>query len=66
MIPDLDLARVLRWIERRNAEIPFDARDKIRFEIHLGDRTITVLECRPPWPEDFGPDWTRFPICRSR
>ena len=66
MIPDLDLARVQRWIEGRNAEIPFDARDQIRFEIDLGDRTITVLECRPPWREDFGPEWTRFPICRFR
>jgi len=25
-----------------------------------------VLECRPLWREDFGPEWTRFPICRFR
>ena len=64
MIPDLDLARVQRWIDTRNAEIPFDARDEIRYEVDVADRTITVLECRPPWREDFGPEWTRFPICR--
>ncbi len=66
MIPELDLARVQRWIDTRNAEIPFDARDQIRYEIDVGDRAITVLECRPPWREDFGRDWTRFPICRFR
>ena len=66
MIPDLDLARVQRWIDRRNAEIPPAARDQIRYEIDLTDRAITVLECRPPWHEDDGPDWTRFPICRFR
>jgi len=66
MIPDLDLARVQRWIDARNAEIPFDARDEIRYEIDVADRMITVLECRPPWREDLGPEWTRFPTCRFR
>ena len=27
-------------------------------------RHSTICECRPPWREDFGPDWTRFPIAR--
>ncbi|MCP4961976.1 MAG: DUF3024 domain-containing protein [Actinomycetia bacterium] len=66
MIPDLDLARVQRWIDRRNADIPVDARDLIRFEVDVTDRAVTVLECRPPWREDFGPEWTRFPVCRFR
>jgi len=25
-----------------------------------------VLECRPPWREGFGTEWTRFPTCRFR
>ena len=66
MIPDLDLARVRKWIDQRNADIPLRARDQIRFEIDLTDRTITVLECRAPWRADSGSDWTRFPICRFR
>jgi hypothetical protein len=66
VIPDLDLARVRKWIDQRNAEIPLRARDQVRFEVDVTDRTITVLECRPPWREDFGPEWTRFPICRFR
>ena len=27
-------------------------------------RHLTICECRPPWREDLGPDWTRFPIAR--
>ena len=26
--------------------------------------TSDICECRPPWREDSGPDWTRFPIAR--
>ena len=66
MIPDLDLARVRKWIGGRNAEMTPDAQDQIRYEVDVTDRTITVLECRPPWREDFGPEWTRLPICRFR
>ena len=29
-------------------------------------RQLTVVECRAPWREDFGPEWTRFPIARLR
>ena len=25
---------------------------------------LTTCECRPPWREDFCPEWTRFPIAR--
>lgn len=66
MIPELDLARVRKWIDQRNADMPSQARDQIRYEIDVTDRTITVLECRPPWRKDFGTEWTRFPICRFR
>ena len=27
-------------------------------------RHLTICECRPPWCEDLGSDWTRFPIAR--
>jgi hypothetical protein len=30
------------------------------------DRTVTILECRPPWRPEYGPDRTRFPIARLR
>lgn len=64
MLPEIDVARVRRWVEERNEEIPFDARDTVRIELDVADRHLTVLECRPPWRADFGPEWTRFPIVR--
>ena len=66
MIPDLDLARVRKWIDQRNAEMSPRAREQICYGIDLTDRTITILECRPPWRADIGSEWTRFPICRFR
>lgn len=66
MIPDLDLARAQRWVAARNAALPPHAKTQLRYEIDVAERTITVLECRPPWREDVGPEWTRFPICRFR
>ena len=29
-------------------------------------RRLTIVECRPPWREDTGTEWTRFPIARLR
>ncbi|MGD1112068.1 MAG: DUF3024 domain-containing protein [Mycobacterium sp.] len=39
-------------------------RGEIRVECDVTPRHLTICECRPPWCEDFGPDWTRFPIAR--
>ena len=27
---------------------------------------MTIVECRAPWREEDGPEWTRFPIARLR
>lgn len=66
MIPESGLTRVRKWIDERNARLPPRAQGLIRYEIDLTDRAITILECRPPWSDDMGPDWTRHPICRFR
>jgi len=66
VIPDLDLARARKWIGQLNADMPSTVSDQLRYEFDTTDRTITVLECCPPWREDFGPKWTRLPICRFR
>lgn len=55
-----------KWIDQRNVKTPPRAGDQIRYEIDVTDRTITVLESRPPWRKDFGTEWTRFPVCRFR
>ena len=43
MIPDLDLARVRKWIDQRNCDMPSRVHDQLRFEIDVTDRR------RPTW-----------------
>ena len=66
MIPENDLARLRRWVDARNADLPERARGLIRYELDVTDRTVTIVECRPPWRPEYGPEWTRFPIARLR
>lgn len=37
MIPDFDLARVRRWINQRDAEMPPHVHDQLCFEIDVTD-----------------------------
>ena len=66
MIPEADLARVQRWVDTRNQELPEEVRDKVRYELDVTNRTLTIIECRPPWRPEDDPDWTRTPIGRLR
>ncbi len=45
------------------SQIPPEHADKIRIEYGLRGNTITLYECRPPWREDLGPQWTSSRIC---
>jgi len=60
-LPELDVARVQRWCA---AQVPEHLRGEIRVECDLATRHLTICECRPPWRDDLGPEWTRFPIAR--
>jgi hypothetical protein len=62
-LPQLDVARVKRWCRDR---VPDHARDQVRVECEVAPRHITIVECRAPWRDDIGPEWTRFPIARLR
>lgn len=44
-------------------KIPAEHDDKIRIEYKVRGNAVTLFECRPPWREDFGPDWTSSRIC---
>jgi len=66
ILPDLDVARVQKWADRLNNGMEPHVRKEIRYEVDVADRHVTLLECRAPWRADFGPEWTRFPICRLR
>lgn len=62
-LPEEDVARVQRWVTRRNAGLPAD---KMRIEVEVAPRSLTLIECRAPWRPDFGPDWSRHPVARLR
>jgi hypothetical protein len=65
-LPDLDVARARRYVDERNSEMPFDARDQVRYELDVTPTSLTIVECRAPWREEYGPDWTRLPVARLR
>ncbi len=62
-LPELDIARVRRWCEQR---VPEHVRDQVRVECDVSPRHLTIVECRPPWRQGIGSEWTRFPIARLR
>lgn len=62
-LPETDVARIQRWCRAR---VPQAVRDEVRVEADVADRHVTIVECRPPWGADSGPEWTRFPIARLR
>lgn len=59
-LPDLDIARVRRYVEQRNADIPFDARVPVRCELDVAPTSLTIMECRPPWREGY---WSTCEAC---
>lgn len=61
MLPSQDIQTVREWAEAR---IRPDLRDQIRIEVDEGPHSLTLYECRPPWREDFGPEWSRVGFAR--
>jgi hypothetical protein len=62
-IPDLDLRKIQRYATR---VVPPNIQDRMRMEVDVRGKTVTIVECRPPWREDFGPEWTRKGIARMK
>jgi hypothetical protein len=60
-LPQLDVARVQRWCKQR---VPESVRDQVRIECEVAARHLTIVESRPPWRADLGPDWIRTPHAR--
>ncbi|HEX5922923.1 MAG TPA: DUF3024 domain-containing protein [Baekduia sp.] len=63
MLSGLDVAAIRHYCEQR---VPPHALHQVRVEAAVADRTVTVVECRAPWREDYGPEWTRRGIARLR
>ena len=62
-MPDTALAAVRRYCDNK---IPARHRDELRVECSVRGKTITIYECRPPWPQISDPDWTRQPVAQLR
>jgi hypothetical protein len=62
-IPDLDLQRIREYAAQ---VAPIEFQDQIRMEVDIRGRTVTIVECRPPWREDFGPEWSRQGVARMK
>lgn len=57
------MALVRHWCDQR---VPERVRDQVRVECEEAPRHLTIVERRPPWKSEIGPDWTSFPIARLR
>lgn len=64
-LPETDVARARRWVAEQNERIA-EHIDEMRVEMDVDARALTICAGRPPWREDFGPDWTRQEIARMR
>jgi hypothetical protein len=61
-VPDLDLARIRQFCERR---VPSHLRDELRVEADVRGRSVTIVECRPPWHPNLTA-WSRMRIAQLR
>lgn len=62
-VPETAIAAVRRYCETC---VPREVRDQIRVEHVVRGNSITIVECRPPWREEAGPDWTKLPYAQLR
>ena len=63
VLPELDVAKIRRFCEGR---VPERVRDQIRIEMEVRGTAVTIVERRPPWRPDYGPEWTRSQVARLR
>jgi hypothetical protein len=46
--------------------VPPHVRDKIKMEYEIRGNSVTIVERRPPWREDFGPEWSCLTVAQLR
>jgi hypothetical protein len=57
------VSQVERYCDER---VPAEARSEIRIEHSVRGSAITIVERRPPWREDFGPEWSSTKVAQLR
>jgi len=61
--PVLDVAAIRHFCKQR---VPPHALHQVRVEADVSANTVTIVERRAPWREDYGPDWTSSAVARLR
>ena len=49
-----------------DGRVPAELQDEIRLKFSVRGNSITIVELRPPWREDFGPDWSSVKVAQLR
>jgi hypothetical protein len=49
-----------------DARVPAELRNQIRLEFSVRGNAITIMERRPPWRDDLGPDWSSTKVAQLR
>jgi len=62
-IPERDMEKIYRYAAGR---VPPEFQDEIRMEVDVRGNTVTIVECRPPWPGDSSREWTREGVARMK
>ena len=62
-IPELHLRQIARYCEQR---VPEHARDRVQVSYRIRGRGVTIVERRPPWRADCGPEWSSRPVAQLR
>jgi Protein of unknown function (DUF3024) len=61
--PEQALRAVQVYCESR---VPAVLRDEIRIECSRRGRSITIVERRPPWMPEYGPEWSSVRVAQLR
>jgi hypothetical protein len=61
--PELDVARIRRFARER---MPASVANELCLEVEIVGANVTLVERRPPWRPEFGPEWSRQPIAQMR
>ena len=62
-VPELDLARIRRYCDER---IPAEHLDKLRMEVAVRGKSVTIVEVRAPWQPELSEEWTRHGVAQLR
>jgi len=62
-IPDIDLHKIRKYAAER---VPAELHNKIRMEVDVRGKSVTIVECRPPRSKAIGPEWTRHGVAKMK